>query len=199
MVAVSAALAAHAVVTRAVRGHSPAAAAATPSLPAITATTDSAPHPPPGVSSAPYHGVYVFRLKIPALAIDAGVEAVGTDGQGHVGVPASIWDAAWYRYGPAPGQPGDAVIDGHLDWYTGPALFEHLAQLKPGDLVEVIAGATTIEFKVSALNWFPYTSPPPGFLASAGPPRLSLVTCGGSWNSRAGTYSERLVVDALLV
>lgn len=166
---------------------------------ALPPSTAAGPRPPPGVTTSPYQGRYAYRLRIPALGIDAGVEAVGTDGHGHVGVPSNIWDAAWYRLGPAPGEPGDAVIDGHLDWYTGPALFQNLSRLRPGDIVEVVDGAANLTFRVSTVRSFAYTSPPPGFLASAGPPRLSLVTCGGEWNGSAATYSRRLVVDALLV
>ena len=38
-------------------------------------------------------------------------------------VPSKPTDVAWYKPGPAPGEAGDAVIDGHLDWTTGRAVF----------------------------------------------------------------------------
>jgi len=47
-------------------------------------------------------------------------------------VPSVPSHVAWYSPGPAPGEPGDAVIDGHLDWTTGPAVFWNLGKLHAG-------------------------------------------------------------------
>ena len=44
-----------------------------------------------------------------------------------MGVPTNFTDVGWYRYGPAPGTPGNAVIDGHLDGKSVPeAVFYNL-------------------------------------------------------------------------
>ena len=153
---------------------------------------------PPGVGDVPPGVEAAFRLVIPRLGIDAAVEPVGTDRSGRIGVPSYIWDAGWFREGPVPGDPGDAVMDGHLDWYTGPALFAHLDELRPGDAVTVVRGGATLRFRVVGREWVPYRERPAGLLEPAGPPRLTLITCGGSWNYRAGTYSERLLVEAAL-
>src|SRR5262245_29187395 len=45
------------------------------------------------------------RLSVPALGVDADVEAVGVDGQGRMGTPSRPEHVGWYRQGAAPGQP----------------------------------------------------------------------------------------------
>jgi hypothetical protein len=62
------------------------------------------------------------RLTIPKLGIAPYVEPVGLV-QGAMDVPSNIWDVAWLKIGPRPGDVGNAVIDGHLDAINGPAIF----------------------------------------------------------------------------
>ena len=39
----------------------------------------------------------------------------------------------------------------------------------------------------------------PGLFATTGPPRLSLITCGGSWDKAKQSFTLRVIVDAHLV
>lgn len=84
-------------------------------------------HPsPPGVAAssgpAPSGRHLPATLLIPDIGVAAPVDPVGVDGRGDMDVPGATGHVGWYEPGPAPGDPGDAVIDGHLDWSTGPAL-----------------------------------------------------------------------------
>ena len=54
----------------------------------------------------------------------------------------SAQEAGWYDQGPTPGQYGPAVIVGHVDTTTGPAVFHGLKELRAGDEVEVTRGPT---------------------------------------------------------
>src|SRR5437870_1232065 len=58
-------------------------------------------------------------LIIPKLGISAYVENVGKTSIGTMDTPTRSNDVAWYRYGPRPGEDGQAVIAGHLDTATG--------------------------------------------------------------------------------
>jgi sortase (surface protein transpeptidase) len=49
--------------------------------------------------------------------------------------------AGWFTGGPMPGQLGPAVIAGHVDSRTGPAVFHRLRDLRPGDQIRVRDGA----------------------------------------------------------
>lgn len=114
-------------------------------------------------------------------------------------VPARAEDVGWYQLGPSPGEAGNAVIDGHLDWWTGPAVFWNLGRLKIGDEVYVArADGLRVMFVVDGVSTVPYDSRPPGLFATSGPPSLSLITCSGSWDRQKATYTTRLVVHASL-
>ncbi|HZV48770.1 MAG TPA: class F sortase [Candidatus Dormibacteraeota bacterium] len=141
------------------------------------------------------------QLVIPKIGVRATVEEVGVDSHGNMDVPRDWHDVAWYAPGVAPGQPGDAVMDGHLDWYGGvKAVFWNLSQLRPGDQVQVITkDGLTLNFQVSGSERVPYTAHPAGLFASGGPSQLSLITCTGAWDTSRSVYLERLIVNASYV
>jgi sortase (surface protein transpeptidase) len=114
-------------------------------------------------------------------------------------VPIKAEDVGWYKFGPSPGEQGDAVMDGHLDWWTGPAVFWNLGKLKTGDEIWVArADGSRLLFVVDGTSTVPSDSRPAGLFATGGPPTLSLITCSGSWDRQRQTYTTRLVVHASL-
>jgi Sortase domain len=140
------------------------------------------------------------KLVIPTLGVAAVVEAVGVAADGTMAVPAQADHVAWYQPGVAPGDAGNALFDGHLDWWTGPAVFWHLANLRVGDQVEVVrADGSQLAFTVDSTSTYPWNSRPDGLFTTIGPPSISLVTCSGSWDRQRQTYLSRLVVHATLV
>jgi sortase (surface protein transpeptidase) len=138
------------------------------------------------------------RLSIPRAKVQAPVEQVGVDGQGNIGVPSAPTNVAWYDRGPAPGQPGDAILNGHVDWTTGPAVFANLRTLQPGDEVTIVTQSSQqLRFKVTASKSYDAnTRPPADLFATSGPPRISLITCTGPWDVGRKQYQQRLVVTA---
>jgi hypothetical protein len=110
--------------------------------------------------------------------------------------------AGWYRGGPAPGSAGAALLVGHVDTETGPAVFFPLSTVKPGALVEVTrADHSVADFSVEAVE----TVPKDHFDAtrvygadSADRPELRLITCGGDFDKAAQAYSADVVVYASL-
>jgi hypothetical protein len=54
-----------------------------------------------------------------------------------------------------------------------------------------------VTFRVASSISYPVNQPPPDLFSPQGPPRLSLITCSGSWNGQQ--YDQRLVVSADLV
>jgi LPXTG-site transpeptidase (sortase) family protein len=134
------------------------------------------------------------HFMIPALGIDAGVEHVP-----FLAVPQDPNKVAWFKTGPAPGEAGDAVFDGHLDWTSGPAVFWHLRDVKVGDQLIVNGeGTPPLTFIVTEVDVVDASSTPPAWLyAKDGPPEMSLITCEGVYN-RARGYNERLLVRSAL-
>ena len=78
------------------------------------------------------------RLLIPGIEVDAAIEARGLDSSRNLATPIDFHDVAWFNQGPLPGQPGNALLNGHVDWWTGSAVFARLAELRPGDAVVVV-------------------------------------------------------------
>ncbi len=155
-------------------------------------TPSSSPALAPGEAQQPQ------RLLIPKLAVDAVVEKVGIDTQGNIGTPSDPNAVAWYRLGPLPGDPGNAIIDGHLDWTSGPAVFSHLGHLQPKDQVTVVRrDGGRLNFVVTRRRVFGASQRPPADMwARGGPSRITLITCTGPWDAGRRQYQERLVVDA---
>jgi sortase (surface protein transpeptidase) len=147
-------------------------------------------------------GDYPVRLEIPKLTINANVQKVGIAKSGHMAVPNNFTDAAWYKYGAAPGQAGDAVFDGHVDnGLSLPGVFKQLGSIAVGDDIYVeTASGTRLHFVVSDIQQYPYLEVPMNSIVSTtGEPRLSLITCEGAWVQGQKTYDHRLVVYAKMV
>jgi LPXTG-site transpeptidase (sortase) family protein len=151
------------------------------------------------------HSVPV-RLEIPKLNVDAKVEQVATNKNGQMGVPADYRNVAWYAPGVIPGDGGDAVISGHLDWLVNgkltPAVFTDLGNLVKGDEIDVVDQDTvTLRFKVTDTRVLAYNANPAqaGIFAKDGPARVTLITCAGAFDQGLHQYNQRRAVTAELV
>jgi len=82
-------------------------------------------------------GIVPDRIRIPAIEVDAKIQRTPLLDNGQMGVPDVGDEPGWYEQGYLPGEPGNAVIAGHVDWTDGPAVFYDLNKLKPGDEVHV--------------------------------------------------------------
>jgi len=139
------------------------------------------------------------RLRIPSIRVDTRLEQVGLDADGAIAAPRRFQDAAWYRSGPRPGQPGPAVLLGHVDSTSGPAVFYRLATLKAGAAVLVDrADGTTARFRVSGHIQVAKSQFPADLVyAPTLTPLLRMVTCGGSFDRKTGHYRDNVVVSAV--
>lgn len=142
-----------------------------------------------------------WRLVIERIGVDARIETVGLTAGHAMAAPSSLSTVGWYAGGPSPGQPGDAVIDGHYGLPSDPAVFRSLSVLTPGDRVVVVwPDGRQVAFQVtSSVVMARDARAPAGLFTRSGPARLSLITCGGAWEQDQATYSDRLVVTAVRV
>jgi hypothetical protein len=136
-------------------------------------------------------------ILITSLDVHRPVEPVGVDRFGRLYLPQNLWNGGWYKGGPVPGAPGDAVIEGHAGYPKAPLLFGKLNQLRPGDkIVVVLADRTRRLFLVDSLTVWAAGTGPPGMGEPYGPARLTLITCTGPFDDHYKTYADRLAVEA---
>jgi len=138
------------------------------------------------------------RLRVPGAGVDSPLQRLGRAADGSIEVPAEFGVAGWFAEGPRPGQPGPAVILGHVDSRTGPAVFSRVSALPRGAHVLVDrADGSTVAFRVSGTQRVPKVEFPTDLVY--GPtlePSLRLVTCGGSFDRAAGSYRDNVIVYA---
>jgi Sortase domain len=139
------------------------------------------------------------RLVVPALGVDTAVEAVGVAPDGQMTVPAEVDRVGWYRFGPAPGEGGSAVVAGHVDSRTqGLGAMAALRGAEVGQEVLVTDGAgTTSRWRVVSRELIEKrVLPLDRLFTREGPPRLTLITCGGPFLPEFGSYRANVVVVA---
>lgn len=145
-------------------------------------------------------GIAPSRIRIPAIGVDADVIELSLAGS-EPEVPEDFDEVGWYQQTREPGEIGPAVLAGHIDSRSGPAVFVDLDELAAGDEI-VIADADGEErrFVVDELGQYPKDDLPPEVFGFGGPqPDLRLITCGGSFDRTSGHYRDNVVVYASLV
>ena len=148
----------------------------------------------PGSASVP------VRLVIPEIGVATRLVRLELEPDGGMQVPEDFGDAGWFASGPVPGQVGPAVIAGHVDSKTGPAVFYRLRELRPGQaiLVERADGAR-LRFLVEQARSYPKAGFPTAAVFGPVPSAaLRLITCTGDFDRARGSYRDNLVVFARL-
>ena len=139
-----------------------------------------------------------LRLRIPTIGVDTRLERLGRALDRTIALPRRPGQAGWYAEGPRPGQPGPAVVIGHVDWDHGPAVFFRLSGLRPGAAVEVDrADGSTVRFQVTALKQVAKSRfPTDAVHAPDLAPSLRLITCAGGFDRSIRSYQDNVIVFA---
>jgi hypothetical protein len=152
-------------------------------------------------------------LIIPALRTKAPLVATGAVGQpgaASLTVPSDVGEVGWWdgtvngrtktvEPAPKPGQPGVAIIAGHVDSaVAGTGALYGLKNLKIGDAVQIVGSdgrvsEWTVEAKPEMTR---KTALPASLFVTSGPPRLALITCGGTFDAATGHYLDNVIVWA---
>ncbi len=119
--------------------------------------------------------------------------AYATDGS--IGTVDSATDAAWFNQGSSPGDPGNAIISGHVRFKGKRGTFSILKEMEPGErvIVEFEDGSLRY-FDVESRNEYVLTAFPSFVTDLDGETRLTLITCKGDWSDDLGTSLTRVVV-----
>ena len=140
-------------------------------------------------------------LSIPSLGVLAPVVPVGLAEDRSMQIPG-VSEAGWYLPGRAPGSPtGSAVIAAHVDFNERPGVFFELRGIQPGaEVVVTDAAGGTHRFVVTERTQVAKDRVPMQELfRTGGDPVLTLVTCGGAFDSGARSYSDNIIVRAVPV
>jgi sortase (surface protein transpeptidase) len=137
------------------------------------------------------------RLRIPAIGVDSPLERLHLDAHGAL-TPPSFPHAGWYADGPAPGDIGPAVLAGHVDSTSGPAVFYRLGALRGGDTVDVERDGRWLTFTVVDVRRYPKNAFPTAAVYGPTPdPQLRLITCSGEFDRARHSYLDNTVVYAV--
>lgn len=152
-------------------------------------------------SSISTSGIDPERIIISTIGVDAKVIDLGLNPDSTLEVPTNYAEAGWWTGGSQPGETGSAVIVGHVDSKTAPAVFYDLQLLRSGDLIQVAdRNGRVVNFKVERLKQVPKDNfPTKEVYDMTSSPTLRLVTCGGKFNRSSGHYLDNVIVFASVV
>ncbi|MFJ9343963.1 class F sortase [Streptomyces sp. NPDC101733] len=153
---------------------------------------------------APLSAAMPARIDVPSMGIQAPVIARGLDRDGAIEPPPYELPGTvgWWGAGAAPGAAGTALMVGHVDTKSKPAVFFGLSAVKAGEKISVArADGTVAEFTIEDVRVYERAGFDPGKAYGPrvrGRAELRLVTCGGSYDKAARQYSANVVVSAYL-
>lgn len=144
-------------------------------------------------------------IQLPEQKVTAPIDPEGLDAQRFLGIPQDVRRVGWYTgAGPLDGgdpAKGDVVLAGHINYVgQGTGAFGHLYAVKPGEVVITRGTGKPQAWRIKSLADYAKTQGlPQDIFRSDGPRRLTMITCGGTLDSRDGNYLANVVVTAVPV
>jgi len=138
------------------------------------------------------------RLRLPSIAVDTSIVAVGMQADGQMEVPPAAL-VGWYRLGPRPGAPGSAVLAAHIDYAGQRGAFFALPRVQVGDAV-LVTESDGIERRYVVTERAQVAKADVDlsrYFTNEGPTRLTLITCGGVFNGASGHYRDNIIITAV--
>ncbi|MGP3933242.1 class F sortase [Nonomuraea sp. KM88] len=138
------------------------------------------------------------RLRVPAIKLSTKMIPLRLDAERRLVAPKAFDRVGWNEAGPEPGERGVAVVAGHVDSTTGPAVFYRLRHLRKGDRVHVDrADGSTVTFVVGRVTRYPKSRVPDKEVYHGGAgAELRLITCGGTFDRARRSYRDNVIVFA---
>ncbi|WP_406318792.1 class F sortase [Streptosporangium sp. NBC_01639] len=139
------------------------------------------------------------RIDIPSLGIKAPLMKLGVaDGQIELPPYEKPDTAGWVKDSAVPGDQGAAVILGHVDTKTAPAVFYKLKEMREGQVVKVVrSDGKVAQYRVDTVERVSKDRFPADkvYLEDG----LRLITCGGNFDWDKHEYRDNVIVYATLV
>lgn len=138
-------------------------------------------------------------MQIPKIAVEGPVVPVGTEADGTMGSPKGAVDVGWWS-GRKAGE-GNALFAAHVNWNGQVGPFYRLKELLPGDDVIVSSpGMAALTYRVVWVKNYDGGIDATDLLGNElGKQTVTLITCGGQFDTSIGHHVERIVARAELV
>lgn len=149
---------------------------------------------PEAVAAALPVALWVGGIEI----VQAPVVQVGAEPNGEMEIP-DAGEVGWYKFGPAPGNEGSAVLAAHVAFDGEDGIFRHLADVSPGSRVVIgYEDGSTADFEIVDLQQYGKAEVPfDRVFARQGEPILTLITCGGAFDTSNRSYADNIVAYAV--
>jgi sortase (surface protein transpeptidase) len=166
----------------------------------------SAPRPatesPSTTQSEPTAVAKPAELIIPGIDATSALVELGLNADQTIQVPPvdTPLQAGWFTGAPKPGEPGPAVVLGHVNGGGRAGIFSRLHELTTGDEVLIRrTDNTTVRFTVTRVDQVPKTHfPTEDVYGDTTGPELRLITCGGTFDKNAHSYRDNVIVYATI-
>ncbi len=137
------------------------------------------------------------RVQIPALGVEAPIVKVGIDSSERMVVPTNAREVAWLDQGGFPGRTQNVVIAGHIAYNRVAGSFNRIGALSAGDEITIVIGQKTLRYRVVWNCSFPRdTNLADQIMGYTDVPSLTLISCGGVFDTAARTHTNRITVRA---
>jgi sortase (surface protein transpeptidase) len=137
-------------------------------------------------------------IDILKIGTHAQIVALGEEADGTMQAPTDPDTVGWYELGTGIGAPGNALLDGHVDWGGRLRVFGLLNQLAPGDTIQITdTEGNLASYSVTWTRLYNAGDAPlEQIFEQTTDELLTLITCGGAFDSAAHMYVSRWVVRA---
>jgi len=140
------------------------------------------------------------RVQLPTLGIEAPIVRVGIDSTERMVVPTNARDVAWLDQGGIPGRTQNVVLAGHIAYNRIAGSFNRIGDLRPGDEIVVAIEDKQLRYRVVFNCSFPRdTTLAETIMGYTREPSLTLISCGGVFDTAARTHTNRIAVRAELI
>lgn len=162
-------------------------------------TAEPTPTPYQYTRSAP-KVIYFIDAQVMAEVYPVGLIEEG-DKKGQMDTIENPDVAAWYEPGPAPGEQGNALVNGHKSWKGKIGRFSVLWNMEEGQKVAIEReDGSVLYFRVTSVDFYPYNDYPESVMdMESDTAKMTLITCYGDFDRSAGTSEQRCVVVCELI
>jgi sortase (surface protein transpeptidase) len=139
-------------------------------------------------------------VTLPSLRVTAPIVRVGIDADRLMVVPSNARDVGWLDQGGIPGRTNNVVLAGHIRYSGAAGTFSRLGELQPGAFVVVSIDERHLVYRVVWNCQFERdTNLVDHIMGYTKAPSVTLISCGGVFDTAARTHTERIAVRAELV